>query len=337
MTVATETRFESEERLHQAMAAHPEVLPSQDIGLGPLVNLGVELDLGSGPIDLLAADPAGRLVIVEFKRGSENPDVRKVVAQMLDYGSSLWRTTYDEIETACTRAAVPGGLASSAESAFHGLGLEEFDPDVFHQGVEACLDSGSFVFLYVGRDLDQRTRRIMTYLAEGPRMSFFAVEVDYYASVDDLRVLVPRTAFVPSWIIDGASANRAGSARSRAERLASAPEGTRELLDRMDELAADLHLVSSDTPTGRVYRAVPGGATIGVYTTSRGAEFSLTTFREAGRADWADEFLHTLSGVAGRSVMAPLWPSVAATFLVRDWQSVKDDVIVRFFEESRTL
>ena len=55
--------------------------------------------VGHGPIDLLAADSGGGLVFVEFKKGTENPDVRKVVAQLLDYGSALWRTSYDDLET----------------------------------------------------------------------------------------------------------------------------------------------------------------------------------------------------------------------------------------------
>ena len=50
-----------------------------------------QVDFGAGPIDLLVTDPQGRVAIVEFKRGSENPDVRRVVAQLLDYGSSVWR------------------------------------------------------------------------------------------------------------------------------------------------------------------------------------------------------------------------------------------------------
>ena len=91
LSVSTESRFATERDLHVAVAAHPEVLPSEDVGLGPLVALGTELGFGAGPLDLLAADPQGRLVIVEFKRGTENPDVRKVVAQVLDYGASLWR------------------------------------------------------------------------------------------------------------------------------------------------------------------------------------------------------------------------------------------------------
>ena len=50
----------------------------------------------------------------------------------------------------------------------------------------------------------------MTYLAEGPRMTFFGVEVDYYRrQIDDDAVLVPRTAFVPSWIAEPAATPRA--------------------------------------------------------------------------------------------------------------------------------
>ena len=95
ISVAREVRFGSEAELHEAVAAHLEVLPNEDFGLGPLVPLAVELDLGAGPMDLLAADAMGRLAIVEFKRGTENPDVRQVVAQLLHYGATLWRQDYD--------------------------------------------------------------------------------------------------------------------------------------------------------------------------------------------------------------------------------------------------
>jgi hypothetical protein len=60
ISVSAERRFDAERDLHGAVAAHPEVLPSEDLGLGPLVSLGTELDFGAGPLDLLAADPQGR-------------------------------------------------------------------------------------------------------------------------------------------------------------------------------------------------------------------------------------------------------------------------------------
>ena len=47
-SVATEKRFESEERLHAAILEHPEVLPSTDLGLGTLVCLAIALSLSKG-------------------------------------------------------------------------------------------------------------------------------------------------------------------------------------------------------------------------------------------------------------------------------------------------
>jgi hypothetical protein len=61
VSLVHEARFESDEQLHRSIADHPEVLPSEDVGLGPLVALANELDLGGGPLDLLAADAQGRL------------------------------------------------------------------------------------------------------------------------------------------------------------------------------------------------------------------------------------------------------------------------------------
>jgi aromatic ring hydroxylase-like protein len=78
VSVSAESRLEAERDLHEAIAAHPEVLPSEDLGLGPLIALGTELDFGPAPLDRLAADPQGRIAIIEFKRSSENPDVPRV-------------------------------------------------------------------------------------------------------------------------------------------------------------------------------------------------------------------------------------------------------------------
>jgi RecB family endonuclease NucS len=73
ISVSAESRFDSERDLHDAVAAHPEVLPSEDLGLGSLIALGTELDFGAGPLDLLAVDPQGRIVIVELSAGPRTP------------------------------------------------------------------------------------------------------------------------------------------------------------------------------------------------------------------------------------------------------------------------
>src|SRR6202022_996624 len=109
-------------------------------------------------------------------------------------GSSLWRVPYDELERRC-RACAPtfeDSLSEHVENRLRQLG-ESYEEEAFRAGISRCLETGSFVFLYVGRDLDERTRRIMTFLAEGARMPFLAVGVDHFpAGARHHRVLVPR-------------------------------------------------------------------------------------------------------------------------------------------------
>lgn len=136
--------------------------------------------------------------------------------------------------------------AEHVEEGLRQLG-EGFDEEAFLAGAAGCLDGGSFVFLYVGRDLDERTRRIMTFLAEGARMTFFAVEVDHFHSGDaDTSVLVPRTAFVPSWITAPAGIDRAGPSPT----LEAASVETGELAALMDALAQELGLALTPRRTG---------------------------------------------------------------------------------------
>jgi hypothetical protein len=335
VSVAAESRFDSEERLRSAVAAHPEVLPSEDIGLGPLITLGIEVDFGSGPIDLLAVDPTGRLVIAEFKRGSENPDVRKVVAQVLDYGSSVWRTSVEQLEALCVRSrwGPQVAIVNHVEERLSKLGDDVFDPDAFRTGLAACLDTGTFVFLYVGRDLDDRTRRIMTYLAEGPRMSFFAVEVDYYRGADDeMNVLVPRTAFLPSWIKEPSVRQPTGTTASLQSKLADAPAGTVELMERLDLVAAVLHVEVTDTRTGRHYHPSGQRYGLGVYTTQRGVEFNLEALRKGGQDAWADTLADRMGNLIGRRVTARMWPTIPVDLVLAKWDAWRTDVINPFFQ-----
>ena len=340
VSVSAESRFDAERNLHEAIAAHPEVLPSEDLGLGPLIALGTELDFGPGPLDLLAADPLGRIAIIEFKRGTENPDVRKVVAQVLDYGATLWRTSYDELERRCavndTRAG-PDLATIVAERC--ALLDAPFDPDAFRAGVETSLDTGEFVFLYVGRDLDERTRRIMTSLAEGPRMTFFAVEVDYFRAGDGpSAVLVPRTAFVPSWI-----AEPSPSSRSSTAALASAPPEFHQLLDCMDAFAAERGLMANTGKTGRNYeprehvQGVKYTSGVGIYASGRGAEFNLLIFRELGRDDLADDMLRRIADLTGATPTAARWPSFPWELLARDWARSRSTLLEPYFDARAEL
>lgn len=335
VAVSEESRFVSEQELEDAVKAHPEVLPSQDLGLGALFAMGSQLDFGAGPLDLLCADAQGQLAIVEFKRGSENPDVRKVVAQMLDYGSALWRASYEDLAQRCERGrSVP--LETHVSERCTVLG-EPFDPESFQTGVTRCLDAGDFAFLYVAGDVDLRTRRVMTYMAEGPRMRFLGVEVELYRHPGgDDAVLVPRTAFVPSWVTGPGSAS-GGGRPGAALSLADAAPAVRELLDRMDTLVDDLDLEVRQTRGGLVYHPAvrhdgSSSARVGVavYLRRQSAELNLQTFRESGADELAEGLRERLQRLIG-SPPALKYPVVSCADLLRDWDATRDQLMEPYF------
>ncbi len=359
-TVASESAFEAEQVLADAVTSHPEVLPVADLGMGPLVAVAAEFPTDAGPIDLLAVDGTGRLAIVEFKVGPENSDVRKVIAQLLDYGSALWRMPYEELcerARGCRSPGLGGALAAhvagrlaelNAEAAIQdphlvagsagerpvagaevGAGMDEsnagpaFDVAGFEEAVAGCLRDGTFLYVYVARELDVRTERVIRYLAEVPKLALLAVEVDYFRTGDG-AILVPRTAFVPSW-----SGPAGTPGRPQAADLHDAPPKVRELLSRLDEVAGTVGAIRDTTAAQVLYRPWRNASGIGVYVDGRRVEFDLQSFRQRGEDDVADSLLERLAGISGKRP-APIWPSVPPQALLDHWRPTGEQLMIDY-------
>jgi hypothetical protein len=273
MSLAREARFASEQQLHDAIALYPERIPHGRFGLGRLTVLAREFGCASGYIDLILVDEFGRLVICEIKKGAENSDVRRVIAQMLDYGAALWQTDVDVFERDVARCEPTTGdsLAGSVVAKLGALA----EPEAFRLRVRQCLADGDFVFLYVVRDLDPRTERVIDYLTTRPRIPLFVVEVDNYLS-GSTAVLVPRAVGVPPWV----------NTATTPETAVSAPHAD-ALIQLMDQLAERLHVEVRHAATGKRYYSRLGDAYIGVYRSSRGTEVGLAGLEEAGHPDVA--------------------------------------------------
>src|SRR6266540_2093409 len=83
--------FAKEDSLQEYIHDHPESIPVYDIQKDKRLFVAArEFETQSGPIDALAVDKDGDIYIVETKLYA-NPDKRRVVAQALDYGASLWK------------------------------------------------------------------------------------------------------------------------------------------------------------------------------------------------------------------------------------------------------
>jgi hypothetical protein len=109
-----------EHHLQEIMKSQPQLIPADDLGLdGDLMVVGRETGLASGFIDLLCLSRSGDLVLIEFKTGPQNPDFRHALAQLIDYGSDLWKLTLEDFD----RGVVQRYLTSRhSDRAFVGAG-----------------------------------------------------------------------------------------------------------------------------------------------------------------------------------------------------------------------
>jgi hypothetical protein len=121
-----------EKFLESFVALNPDVLPLQELREDlSLVVLGRQVATLSGPIDVLAVDDQGGLYIVETKL-YRNPDKRRVIAQMLDYGAVMIReigSSLDPIGALFVRSGeqLPRAIAAVTEP---GLTYQTLDEHV---------------------------------------------------------------------------------------------------------------------------------------------------------------------------------------------------------------
>jgi hypothetical protein len=205
--VVSERSIEGEDNLHSAFERHPQLFPNEDLGLGQLLVVGREVGFESGNADLLLVDEGGEILIAEFKRGIENPDSRRVVAQMLDYGAQLWRTSLDDF---ASRIALPylharqPAAAKSAtleEAAKNLLGLDEARIEQFLTGLRQNLAAGTFYFVVVARTLPPTLGTILQYVGVVSRLKTAAVAVDYFRDSDNREIMVPRVVFTSATMV----------------------------------------------------------------------------------------------------------------------------------------
>src|SRR3989338_6877041 len=87
--------FEREDYLQGYIYENPDSIPLYEIKENiRLLILAREFPTDSGPIDAIGVDRDGEIYLIETKL-YKNADKRLVVAQVLDYGASLWRSGLD--------------------------------------------------------------------------------------------------------------------------------------------------------------------------------------------------------------------------------------------------
>ena len=186
-----------EQWLQRLIHRHPTCIPMDQIepGLPELVPICMELPLSSGYLDNLLMTPEGDIVIVEVKL-FRNPQARReVVAQALDYASSLFGMDYTALEETVLQSDFDG---KQRPSRLYDLftDADTLDEPAFVDAVNLNLKNGRIVVLVIGDGIRADAEDLVSglQLHAGFHFTFALVELAVFqgASADDLFV-VPRT------------------------------------------------------------------------------------------------------------------------------------------------
>jgi hypothetical protein len=184
--------FDKEDDLQRYLRDNPEALPVDQIRDGAsLVVLAREYATESGPIDILAADDQGRLYIVETKL-YRNPDKRKVVAQVLDYGAALWRhsSDFNEFRADLSEQVQRQWGTSLEDQVAARFSLDETGTEALLSAMKECLEDGKFAFMVLMDQVDDRLRDLISYVNTNSNFQVYAVELEYYQH-DSYEILMP--------------------------------------------------------------------------------------------------------------------------------------------------
>jgi hypothetical protein len=246
----SEVRVPLESVLQVELLNHPELLPTDDLGLsGELLVIGRETLLPSGRPDLLAIAETGDIVIVEMKRGPENSDFRRALAQLIDYGSDLWRMRFEDFEENVAVAFFQGKQCRSAATGAQTLAaaVEATWPDSENEVVDvlarvrADLRTGAFTYVLAAQSLTPPMERAIEYLnSTMVEARFYGVELIKFArEADD-------TTAIASRLVVGAAPTKplgASVAWQRDDLVARFPNELRPAVRDVLELADRMQLV----------------------------------------------------------------------------------------------
>ena len=181
--------FMSEAELEEVVACRPELLTTGDDQ--PMAFVARQVDLpDAGLLDLLFVSKVGLPVAAEVKLARNSESRRQIVAQIVDYLSSLTSLTVDELDS-----QVEGAL----EVALHSFGETEDESNRFErrwQAVGANLRAGLARIILVLDTLPADLERIVRFLSEHTNLDIRVVTVTKHEAGAVGTVFVPHVAVV---------------------------------------------------------------------------------------------------------------------------------------------
>lgn len=186
------TDIKKENELQKMIYDDPETIPLYDIDENiKLLILCREYKTNVGALDAVGIDQEGNIYIVETKL-YRNPDKRNVVAQMLDYGASLWiNDDYDSfIEQ--NNSFLDKNLQQNINQRIKN------DFNLSNKGVEDVLEKislnlkeGNFKYVVLMDELHKPLKDLIRYINQNSEFDIYAVELEYYKH-QDYEIIIPK-------------------------------------------------------------------------------------------------------------------------------------------------
>ncbi len=187
------TGVDSEDYLQEYIHENPDSLPldeyKEDLHL---LILAREFSTKSGPIDAVGVDQDGEIYLIETKL-YKNPDKRHVLAQVLDYGASLWKTYGDpqEFISRLQESVSEHFDMSLREKLEESFATDEWDFNEYLDTLKQNVDAGSFRFVILMDQLQDRLKDLITFMNQNSRFDVFGVEIEFYKH-EDMEIIIPK-------------------------------------------------------------------------------------------------------------------------------------------------
>ena len=223
-----ETSFRYEDKLQEYVAKNPEIIPVYDIDEDTkLLVVAREFSTISGPIDALGFDNKGNIYIIETKLYKNPEGRRSVIAQALDYGASLWKSSNDfsdflaQLDVHCKKI-----FSQTFEEKYTEFcGVDDISENL--QQIEENLNGGIIKFVVLVDKLHEQVKNLAMFVNQNSKFDLYLVEVEYYKH-EKFEIIIPK--LYGSEVKKEVATKTVGQRRKWSEQ---------EFIDKVGELNAD--------------------------------------------------------------------------------------------------
>ena len=185
--------IDQEDFLQKYICDNPESIPLYEIKEDiRICILAREVPTNSGPIDAFGIDRDGEIYIIETKL-YKNPDKRLVVAQVLDYGASLWKnsTDFDNFVNFFEKESAKKFNVNLSQRLKDFFQLTDEEISVLFENLKRNLGDGNFKFVILMDRLRPQLKDLIIFINQNSQFDIFAVELEYY-KYEDYEILIPK-------------------------------------------------------------------------------------------------------------------------------------------------